>query len=217
MRRLFALPTWAELRQRSPRLLVGLVLCGIAFSLPIRAGLGVDPWDVLHLGISERTGLPVGTVSVLVGIVVLIGWIPLRERLGIGTIANALIIGAVIDLVLPRLPEAHDPVTRWAMLLGGVALAGPGIGLYIGARLGPGPRDGIMTGVAKRGHSIRVVRTAIELTALLAGWLLGGKVGVGTLLFAITIGPNVHFWLERLDFGEHLAADDVSAAITAAD
>ncbi len=217
MRRVLALPSWVELRQRSPRLLVGLVLCGVAFSLPIRAGLGVDPWDVLHLGIAHRTGIPVGTVSVLVGLVVLLGWIPLRERVGIGTIANTIIIGVVIDIVLPRLPTAHSPAARWAMLLSGVALAGPGIGLYIGARLGPGPRDGIMTGVAKRGHSIRTVRTAIELTALLAGWLLGGTVGVGTLVFAVTIGPNVHFWLERLDLGEHPAANDPTAALTAAD
>lgn len=202
MRRLLALPPWAELQRRLPRLLVGLVLCGVAFSLPIRAGLGVDPWDVLHLGIAARTGIPVGTVSVLVGLVVLIGWIPLRERVGIGTIANTLIIGAVIDVVLPHLPAADDRITRWTMLLGGLALAGPGIGLYIGARLGPGPRDGIMTGIARRGHSIRVVRTGIELIALLFGWILGGTVGVGTVLFAVTIGPNAHYWLDRFDMGE---------------
>jgi uncharacterized membrane protein YczE len=202
MRRLLALPPRAELRRRLPRLLAGLVLCGVAFSLPIQAGLGVDPWDVLHLGIASRTGIPVGTVSVLVGLVVLIGWIPLRERVGIGTIANTLIIGAVIDVVLPHLPAADDRVTRWTMLLGGLALAGPGIGLYIGARLGPGPRDGIMTGIARWGHSIRVVRTGIELIALLFGWLLGGTVGVGTVLFAVTIGPNAHYWLDRFDMGE---------------
>ncbi len=196
---------------------MGLLLCGVAFALPIRAGLGVDPWDVLHLGISHRTGIPVGTVSVLVGLIVLIGWIPLRERVGIGTIANTIIIGSVIDIVLPRLPAADDATTRWTMLLGGLALAGPGIGLYIGARLGPGPRDGIMTGIARRGHSIRAVRTGIELSALLAGWLLGGSVGIGTLLFAMTIGPNAHFWLNRFDMGEHLAARDQRPAIAVVD
>lgn len=217
MRRFFALPSWGELRRRLPRLLIGLVLCGMAFSLPIRAGLGVDPWDVLHLGLSRHTGIPVGTITVLVGFVVLLGWIPLRERLGLGTVANAIIIGVVMDIVLPRLPTTDATAGRWAMLLLGVALAGPGVGLYIGARLGPGPRDGIMTGFAKRGHSVRVVRTVIELSALLVGWLLGGTIGIGTVVFAVTIGPNVHFWLERLDMGDHPAATDPTAAITAAD
>jgi uncharacterized membrane protein YczE len=217
MRRLLAVPPWGELRRRTPRLLAGLVLCGVAFSLPIRADLGVDPWDVLHLGIAHRTGIPVGTVSVLVGLVVLIGWIPLRERVGIGTILNTVIIGVVIDIVLPRLPAANDAGTRWVMLLSGLALAGPGIGLYIGARLGPGPRDGIMTGIARRGHSLRVVRTGIELTALLLGWLLGGSVGIGTVLFAVTIGPNVHFWLDRFDLGEHPETTGERPAIAVAD
>lgn len=217
MRRLLALPTAGELRRRVPRLLIGLVLCGVAFGLTIRADLGVDPWDVLHLGISHHTGIPVGTVSVLVGLIVLVGWIPLRERVGIGTIANTIIIGSVIDAVLPRLPDAHDGATRWAMLLGGLVLAGPGIGLYIGARLGPGPRDGIMTGIAKRGHSVRVVRTGIELAALVVGWLLGGSVGIGTVLFAVTVGPNVHFWLDRFDMGEGPAATDDRPAIAVAD
>jgi uncharacterized membrane protein YczE len=217
VRQLLALPTWDELRRRLPRLLTGLVLCGVAFALPIRARLGVDPWDVLHLGLTRHTGIPVGTVSVLVGLVVLLGWIPLRERVGIGTIANAIIIGVVIDLVLPRLPAANDAATRWTMLLCGLALAGPGVGLYIGARLGPGPRDGIMTGIAKRGHSIRVVRTGIELTALLIGWLLGGSVGIGTVLFAVTIGPNVHFWLDRFDMGEDPTASGDSPSIAVVD
>lgn len=217
MRRLLAVPPWDELRRRLPRLLAGLVMCGVAFALPIRADLGVDPWDVLHLGIAQRTGIAVGTVSVLVGVVVLLGWIPLRERVGVGTMANTVIIGVVIDIVLPRLPAAGDTATRWAMLLGGVALAGPGIGLYIGARLGPGPRDGIMTGIASRGHSLRVVRTGIELTALLAGWLLGGSVGVGTVIFAVTVGPNAHFWLDRFDMGVHRGGAEGTTAIATAD
>lgn len=199
--RLFAVPPVAEVRRRFPRLLLGLVLCGIAFGLTVQADLGLDPWDVLHQGLSDLTGISIGVVSVLVGVVVLVGWIPLRERIGLGTVANTLIIGTVMDLVLGVLPDADTRVRQWAMLLTGLLLAGPGIGLYIGARLGPGPRDGIMTGVAQRGPSIRLVRTVIELVALAAGWLLGGTVGIGTVLFAVTVGPNAQFWLHRLDLG----------------
>lgn len=201
MSRLFAIPPRPEVRRRLPRLLVGLVLCGIAFGLTVRADLGLDPWDVLHQGLSDLTGISIGVVSVLVGLVVLLGWIPLRERIGLGTILNTLIIGTTMDVVLGLLPDARTLPVRWAMLLAGLVIAGPGIGLYIGARLGPGPRDGIMTGVAQRGPSIRLVRTAIELAALAAGFVLGGTVGIGTVLFAVTVGPNVQFWLERYDLG----------------
>lgn len=181
--------------------MIGLVLCGVAFAGIVQADLGLDPWNVLHDGLADRLGLPIGLVTTLLGFVVLLGWIPLRERIGIGTVLNALIIGTVVDLMLPLLPEGDGLVTRWALLGGGLLLIGPAIGLYIGARLGPGPRDGIMTGVAARGPSIRLVRTGIELVALAAGWLLGGTVGIGTVLFAITVGPNAQFWLERLDLG----------------
>lgn len=199
----FAAPPWPEVRRRLPPLLGGLVLCGVAFALIVRARLGLDPWNVLHEGIADRTGLAIGVVTTLLGFVILLAWVPLRERVGIGTVANALIIGTVVDLVLPLLPETDGDAlgTRIAMLVAGLALIGPGIGWYIGARLGPGPRDGIMTGLAQRGPSIRVVRTGIELVALACGWLLGGTVGVGTLLFAATVGPNAQFWLERLDLG----------------
>jgi uncharacterized membrane protein YczE len=199
--RIFAIPPWPEVRRRLPPLFVGLILCGFAFACIVQADLGLDPWDVLHQGISDLTGIPIGMVSVLVGLVVVLGWIPLRQRLGIGTIANALIIGTTMDLVLPLLPEAGDPRTRWALLLTGLVVAGPGIGMYIGARLGPGPRDGIMTGLAERGPSIRLVRTGIELAALAAGFALGGTVGIGTVLFAVTVGPNTQFWLDRFDLG----------------
>lgn len=201
MSRYFAVPPRAEIWRRLPRLLVGLVLCGIAFGCIVRADLGLDPWDVLHQGISEHTGISIGMVSVLVGVVVLLGWIPLRERPGIGTVANALIIGSVMDRVLAVLPDGGSSAERWVLLVIGLIVIGPGIGMYIGARLGPGPRDGIMTGVAQRGPSIRLVRTVIELTALACGWLLGGTVGIGTVLFAVTVGPNAQFWLERLDLG----------------
>ncbi|MCB0971874.1 MAG: hypothetical protein KDA97_10250 [Acidimicrobiales bacterium] len=201
MSRLFAIPPWTEVRRRLLPLMAGLVLCGVAFACEVQADLGLDPWDVLHQGISDRTGISIGRVSVLVGLVVVVGWIPLRQRLGIGTIANALVIGTTMDVVIPLLPEADDALTQWALLVTGLVLVGPGIGLYIGARLGPGPRDGIMTGLAERGPSIRLVRTGIELSALAAGWALGGTVGIGTVLFAITVGPNAQYWLERLDMG----------------
>lgn len=199
--RFVAIPPWPETRRRLPRLVIGLVLCGVAFALIVRAELGLDPWDVFHQGVSELTGVPIGTVSVITGLVILLGWIPLRERIGLGTILNALIIGTVMDLVIPRLPAADGLPIRWGMLAAGLIVSGPGIGMYIGARLGPGPRDGIMTGIAQRGTSIRLARTMIELAALLAGLALGGTVGIGTILFALTVGPNVHHWLERLDLG----------------
>jgi uncharacterized membrane protein YczE len=199
--RLFAVPPWPEVRRRFPRLMLGLVLCGVAFALIVQADLGLDPWDVLHQGVSDHTGISIGVVSILVGVVVLIGWIPLRERIGLGTVANALTIGSVMDVVIPLLPDHPTPAVRWVMLVAGLVIAGPGIAMYIGARLGPGPRDGIMTGVAQRGPSIRLVRTVIELTALAVGFALGGTVGIGTVLFAVTVGPNAQFWLERLDLG----------------
>lgn len=201
MNRFVAIPNGAEVLGRLPRLLVGLVLCGTAFGLCVQAELGLDPWNVLHQGISDRTGISIGNVSILVGLAVLVGWIPLRERIGIGTVCNTLIIGLTMDQVMRVLPQAPSAAVQWTMLLSGLALAGPGIGLYIGARLGPGPRDGIMTGVAQRGPSIRLVRTMIELTALALGWTLGGPVGIGTVLFALTVGPNAQFWLERFDLG----------------
>ncbi|MGN6693267.1 MAG: YczE/YyaS/YitT family protein [Aquihabitans sp.] len=201
MSRLIAIPPWQEVRRRLIPLVVGLVLCGVAFGCIVKADLGLDPWDVLHQGISDRTGIPIGTVSVLVSLVVIVGWIPLRQRLGLGTILNAVLIGLTMDVVIPRLPHPGTTAEQWGLLVAGLVLAGPGIGMYIGARLGPGPRDGIMTGLAERGPSIRVVRTGIELTALAAGWLLGGDVGIGTVIFALTVGPNAQFWLGRLDLG----------------
>jgi uncharacterized membrane protein YczE len=188
-----------ELRVRVPRLLVGLVLCGTGIALTVRADLGLAPWAVLDQGISERTGIPIGATSILVGVVVLMAWIPLRERPGLGTVLNVLVIGTTLDLVLWMLPTPDDTAVRVAYLGLGTFLWGPGSGFYIGAGLGPGPRDGLMTGLARRGvGSIRLVRTGLELTALMCGWLLGGTVGVGTLVFALTIGPNVQFFLRRL-------------------
>ena len=195
---MLVVPSRAELGRRIPRLLGGLVLCGIGIALMVRADLGLGPWDVLHQGLSDLTGIPIGTVTILVGLVVLLAWLPLRERLGVGTVLNVLIIGTVVDVVMLVVDTPDQLALRWAFLLLGVFLFGPGSGLYIGAGLGPGPRDGLMTGIARRGHSIRVVRTGIELSALALGWALGGTLGVGTILFALTIGPNVHFFLDRL-------------------
>ena len=183
---------------RLPRLLVGLVLCGVGIALMVASDLGLSPWDVLHQGISNRSGVAIGTVGILVGFVVLLAWIPLREPYGIGTVLNVLLIGATIDIVLPLLPEHPSTATQWVFLLVGALLFGPAGALYIGCGLGAGPRDGLMTALAKRGWSIRLVRTAMELTVLVLGWVLGGSVGIGTLLFALTIGPNTHFFLERL-------------------
>jgi len=199
--RLLAVPPWPEVRRRLLPLIAGLILCGIAYGCIVQADLGLDPWDVLHQGISDRTGIPIGTVSVLVSFVVILGWIPLRQRLGLGTVLNAILIGTTMDVVIPLLPDPSSTAQQWGLLVAGLVIAGPGIGMYIGARLGPGPRDGIMTGLAERGPSIRLVRTGIELTALAAGWLLGGTIGIGTLLFALTVGPNVQFWLAKLDMG----------------
>jgi len=188
----------AELRSRLPRLFLGLVLCGLGLAAMVRGRLGLGPWEVLHQGLSNRSGIPIGTVGIGVGFVVLILWIPMRQRLGVGTIANVILIGIVIDVTLALAPEVESVVARSACMLGGIVGMGVGSGFYIGAGLGAGPRDGLMTGLADRGHSLRLVRTLIELSALGLGWLLGGNVGIGTLLFAVLIGPIVQLFLGRL-------------------
>ncbi|HVM06472.1 MAG TPA: hypothetical protein VM242_15005, partial [Acidimicrobiales bacterium] len=187
-----------ELRLRLPRLLPGLVICGVGLALMVLADLGLGPWEALHQGLSERTGVPIGTVGILVGFVVLAGWVPLRQRLGVGTLCNVVLIGLVIDAVLAVAPQPQGLAARTACLVGGIAGMAVGSGLYIGAGLGPGPRDGLMTGLAARGHSVRRARTVVEATALAVGWALGGTVGVGTLAFAFAIGPLVQASLARL-------------------
>jgi uncharacterized membrane protein YczE len=205
-------------RTRLPRLVAGLVLCGLGVAFMVAADLGLSPWAVLDQGISERTGLPIGTVSILVGAVVLACWVPLRERPGVGTVLNIVLIGLTIDAALLVLETPGSTAGRVAYLAIGVFLWGPGSGWYIGAGLGPGPRDGLMTGLAARGvGSIRVVRTSIELTALTAGWLLGGSVGLGTLVFAATIGPNVQFFLGRLTVPSPPGGGEVTAGTAAVD
>ena len=195
---MFTLPSRPVLLARLPRLMIGLTLCGVGIALMVAADLGLGPWDVLHQGISEQVGIPIGTVGILVGFVVLLLWVPMRQRMGVGTVLNVLWIGAVIDLVLLVLDTPGNDGLRWVYMVVGAFLFGPGSGYYIGAGLGPGPRDGLMTGIARRGFSVRSVRTGIELAVLAIGWALGGSVGIGTVLFALTIGPNVHFFLDRL-------------------
>nr|QMS48122.1 FIG00761799: membrane protein [uncultured bacterium] len=191
--------TSRQLGRRLPQLLVGLVLFGGGIGLTAVSELGIGPWDGLHQGIGDRIDVPLGTVSVAVSFIVLLAWIPLRQRVGIGTILNAVIVGFMIDIVVWALPDVANLAARWALLLGGLVVMGLGSGLYIGAGLGPGARDGLMTGLHRRGvGSLRVIRTTIELTVLAAGWLMGGTVGVGTVLAALAIGPLVQFFLPRL-------------------
>ena len=180
---------------RLGQLLGGLVLYGISSSLLVLAGLGLDPWDVFHQGLARHTPLAIGTWAIVVGAAVLLLWIPLRQRPGIGTLCNVVLVGGTMDLVLGHVHAPHALAARIACLVVGIFLNGVATGAYIGAGLGPGPRDGLMTGLAARGHSIRVVRTGLEVTVLVTGWLLGGTVGIGTVLYALSIGPLAHVFI----------------------
>lgn len=185
--------------RRVAQLVVGLVLYGFAITMMLRAGLGTAPWDVLTQGIALHTGLPFGLITNVVGALVLLLWIPIRQRPGVGTVVNVLTIGPSIELGLALLPVPTDLLPRILLLAGALVLLAIATGLYIGARFGPGPRDGLMTGIHERfGWKIWMVRTAIEVTVLAAGWLLGGTVGIGTLAFALLIGPMVNITLPLL-------------------
>jgi uncharacterized membrane protein YczE len=192
------LPSRLELRRRVPRLLFGLWLFGAGIAFMVASDFGLGPWEVLHQGVSFHTPIPIGTVGIITGLVVMLLWIPLRERFGLGTVLNVVLIGIVIDVTLIWLSTPASDVLRWVYLLGGIVAIGIGSGYYIGAGLGPGPRDGLMTALARRGWPIAVVRTGIELSVLVGGWLLGGTVGVGTVLFAFGIGPLIQVFLPRL-------------------
>jgi uncharacterized membrane protein YczE len=183
------------MRGRLVQLYLGLVLYGFSASLLVLSGLGLSPWDVLHQGLSKHSNLAIGTWSILVGLFVLLLWIPLRERPGIGTVSNVVFIGGTMDVVLAHLSPPHDLTLRIVCLVVGVFLNGVATGAYIGAGLGPGPRDGLMTGLARRGHSIRVVRTSLEVSVVVIGFLLGGTVGVGTVAYAVCIGPLAHVFV----------------------
>jgi len=200
--------------RRYAQLTSGLVLFGVSIELMLVANLGLDPWDVLHQGIARRTGVPIGTVVVVISLVVLTLWIPLRQRPGVGTVGNAILVGLVVDLLQPHLHTPGPIAARVAYLAGGIAVNGVATGLYIGAGLGPGPRDGLMTGLARRGHSLRGVRTCIELTVLAAGWLLGGSVGVATLVYAASIGPLAQFFIGRFSLATTTQTSASAAATT---
>ncbi|MGB0114397.1 MAG: hypothetical protein WBP59_14335 [Ilumatobacteraceae bacterium] len=184
--------------ERILRCVAGLGLFGVGIALLLDANLGAAPWDVFHTGVSELIDIPVGTIIIITGIALLLLWIPLRESPGLGTVLNAVEIGLVVDLVLPLIPEPDHVAARLAMMFGGVVLIAIGSGLYIGAGLGPGPRDGLMTGLGKRGVPIHAARTGIEVAVLAIGVLLGGSIGLGTAVFALGIGPLVQLFLPRL-------------------
>jgi len=190
-RALFAGPrvVWGR---RIGQLVVGLVFYGIGLALMVRAGIGVAPWDVLSQGIAHRTGLPFGLVTNILGALVLLLWIPIRVRVGIGTVANVLLLGTSAQVGLNVIPQQTVPWMQAVVFAGGLSLVAVATGLYIGARFGPGPRDGLMTGLHRRtGWPIWIVRTGIEVVVLIAGVLLGGQFGIGTVAFALLIGPMV--------------------------
>jgi uncharacterized membrane protein YczE len=192
------------MRVRLVQLYAGLILYGISSSLLVLAGLGLDPWDVFHQGLSRTFGLAIGTWAIIVGVAVLLLWIPLRQRPGLGPVSNVVLVGGTMNVVLGAFGPPHALGARIGCLAVGILLNGIATGAYIGAGLGPGPRDGLMTGLAARGHSIRVVRTGLELTVLLVGWLLGGTVGVGTVAYALAIGPLAHVFIPLFAHGRRV-------------
>jgi uncharacterized membrane protein YczE len=197
--------------RRLIQLFIGLLLYGLAGALQVRSALGLDPWDVFHQGVARHLGLGIGTVVILVGAAVLLAWIPLRQRPGFGTLSNVVLIGVSMNASLMWLPRVNLLGWRIADMLAGVVLCGVATGMYIGANLGPGPRDGLMTGLSRRtGRSIRLTRTALEITVLTVGWLLGGTVGVGTVVFALGIGPLVQVFLPLFDVGRRSPVEGIA-------
>ncbi len=174
------------------------MLFGLGVALMVAADLGLDPWDVFHQGLAARTGLSLGWTVIAVSVAVMLAWVPLRQRPGLGTVSNAVVVGLVIDPALALLPRPGHLLGRWAFLVAGILGIAVATALYIGADLGPGPRDGLMTVLARRGHSIRLVRTTLEVSVLAVGWLLGGTVGIGTLAYALSIGPLIQLLMPRL-------------------
>ncbi|GGX39173.1 membrane protein [Streptomyces chartreusis] len=188
--------TQGHLVRRLSQLYIGLTLYGVSSAMLVEAGLGLEPWNVLHQGLAELTGLTIGVLSIIVGAAVLLLWIPLRQRPGLGTVSNVFVVGVAMDGALALLPEAHSLAVRIPLLVAGIVLNGAATGLYIAARFGPGPRDGLMTGLHRRtGRSIRLMRTAVEIAVVVTGFALGGTVGIGTLLYALSIGPLAQLFL----------------------
>ena len=197
---LFERPDRQRLGSRSVQLVLGLVVYGASSALLVLGGLGLEPWNVLHQGLSRHTGIAIGTWAIIASAGVLLLWIPLRQRPGVGTVANAILVGGVMDIVLWLVSAPHGLAARIACMVAGVLLNGVATGAYIGAGLGPGPRDGLMLGISRRtGISIRVARWSIEAGVIIIGWLLGGTVGIGTLLYALGIGPLAHFFVPFFD------------------
>lgn len=200
----------APVGRRTAQLSVGLVLYTASMALLVHASLGNMPWDVLSQGISRRTGASFGTVTIAISVLVLLCWIPLRQRPGVGTVANIAVIGLLVDpalALLNRLPDPLPLAVRIAMAVGGIALNAVATALYVGAQLGPGPRDGLMTGIVRRtGRSVALVRTSIEVAVVSAGWALGGRLGLATLAYALLVGPMVHLILPRVTIAEREAA-----------
>ncbi|MDM8086042.1 hypothetical protein QUV83_14805 [Cellulomonas cellasea] len=202
----------ARLPQRYARLFVGLVLFAASLAMLVRSGLGNMPWDVLGQGVALRLGWTLGAATLMLSVLVLACWFPLRQRPGAGTVANVLVIGALVDpflLLLAQLPEELDLPAAVGLVVGGILLNAVASGLYIGARLGPGPRDGLMTGLVRRtGRPVNLVRTSIEVLVVAVGWALGGTVGFATLAYALAIGPLVHVLLPRLTVPERRTASE---------
>ncbi|MFI9630132.1 YitT family protein [Streptomyces sp. NPDC052042] len=206
-------PPGAHLARRLVQLYVGLTLYGVSSALLVRAGLGLEPWGVLHQGLAERTGLSIGVVSIVVGAVVLLLWIPMRQRPGLGTVSNVFVIGVAMDGTLELVPAVHGVPAKIAVMAAGVLLNGVATGLYIAARFGPGPRDGLMTGLHRRtGRSIRLIRTLLEVAVVVTGFALGGSLGAGTVVYALAIGPLTQFFLRLFAVGEASTAADAHAA-----
>ena len=192
------------MRRRLAQLYAGLVLYGVSMALMVRSSLGVMPWDVLHQGLARQLGWSLGTVTIVVGALVLVAWVPLRERPGLGTLSNVVVVGLAVDAVLAVLPAPGGLAGRVAFAAAGILLNGVATAAYIGVHLGPGPRDGLMTGLVRRtGGPLGPIRTAIEVVVVLGGWLLGGTLGVVTVLYALSIGPLVHLLLPRFAVAAH--------------
>ncbi|AKH87210.1 membrane protein [Streptomyces sp. CNQ-509] len=173
----------------------------------VRAGIGLDPWDTFHQGLGKQTGWTMGVATIVVGAAVLLLWIPIRQRPGLGTVSNVVVIGVAMDASFALLPDVHGLALQIPQMLGGVVLNGVATGLYISARYGPGPRDGLMTGLHRRtGLSVRLVRTLIEITVLASGWVLGGAVGAGTVVYALAIGPLAQYFLRVFAIPEPASA-----------
>ena len=198
---LLLLPPWRETLRRLPQVVLGLWLFGIGIAMMVAADLGVPPWDVFHQGVANSLGVSLGTVIIVTGVVIVLAFVPLKERIGLGTILNAVLIGISVDVTLSWLEQPDALWVRIALCAAGPPVVGLASGLYLAGGLGPGPRDGLMTGIGRRGFTIWKVRTCIELTVMVLGVLLGGAIGVGTAWFALGIGPFVQFFLRRLSGG----------------